>query len=503
MKALRNCLWFVLVSVLSLSHCAYHRGWQAERAHLSYYQPKSVRAFQYQVNQLIKLTNLQSAFLGIYIEEPRTRRILYAYNADKLLMPASNMKLITSAAALSLLKPDFRFKTGLYINGTICGDTLYGDVIVRASGDPTISGLYNDGDLLYVFREWCEALRQRGIKYVHGRLIGDDRIFKGGWGEGWSWDDLWYYYGAKTSALTFNDNCVDFFILPSSKIGEPARIWTNPPTSYLKIENLLQTVDTTGRKYYDFTRSIGTECMRIWGQIPVNSDTIRSSCAIENPTNYFLHVLRDALTVGGIQVDTIAAIGDLDDKYDYEKLELIKEHQSVSLSQIVKTLNKVSHNLYAEQLLRTLGYVFRQEGSAAAGIAVEREWLGSIGVDTNMVFIVDGSGLARTNLVTPLQIATVLRTMRFSPYWQPFRESLPIGGVDGTIKNRFKGTNAVGHVFAKTGYIGRVRALSGFVEARNGREYIFSIIANHYPTPTSLINELQDAIVTLLYNLEE
>ena len=171
---------------------------------------------------------------------------------------------------------------------------------------------------------------------------------------------------------------------------------------------------------------------------------------------------------------------------------------SVPLQDIIKNINKISNNYYAETVLKTL--CESSEITTAKAVKNEKKFLSSIGIDTDRMFIVDGSGLSRHNMVTVNQMATILKYMYTSNNWDIFKESLPIGGIDGTLKNRLKGSNARGHVFAKTGYVGHVRALSGYVEAQNGKTYVFSIIANHYPTPTSTINNLQDHIVTILYN---
>ena len=187
---------------------------------------------------------------------------------------------------------------------------------------------------------------------------------------------------------------------------------------------------------------------------------------------------------------------------DYDNYTLLNTHKSIPLSDIIHTINKVSQNFYAEQLQKTLGLKYYHEGSTKKGIEAEKIWFSRIGLNPDEIFIVDGSGLSRHNLITAYQIVTILRGIRNDPNYQIFYDSLPVGGIDGTLKNRFKGSNAAGHVFAKTGYVGRVRSLSGFVQAKNGREYIFSILVNHYPVPTSVVNHMQDKIVTLLYNLD-
>ena len=465
---------------------------------------KTIREFRSQIDELIDAPQFQAGFFGIYIEEPATRKVLYACNPHRLFMPASNMKLFTTTTAMALLDSNFNFKTSLYIDGQITNDTLFGNLLIRGSGDPTISGRFYDDNVLAVFQEWTTALDSLNIHYIAGKIIGDDNIFDDcGLGYGWAWDDLSYYYAAPTGGLTFNDNCIDIIYRPGVNPGELATIEINPQTSYVVISNEVITVPAGQKRNVDFSRLPGTNNIRIFGQIPVDADPYNDSIALDNPTMFACTVLKETLNKMGISGGEACDIDDLKDFVpDYQRLTLVAEHQSVKLPVIIKTINKISHNLYAEQMQKSLGVVFKQNGSTTAGIAVEREWFGSIGIDTSRMFIVDGSGLSRHNLVSPFQVATILRAIRNYPNYGYFFDSLPIMGVDGTVKSRLKGSNAAGHVFAKTGYVDKVRALSGYVKAKNGREYIFSIIANHYPTPTSAINEAQDAIVSLLYNLE-
>ena len=465
---------------------------------------KAIEEFRAQVDEWINIPDFRPANIGIYIENPETREVIYSRNPHKLFMPASNMKLFTTASAIELLGPDYTYKTGLYIDGEIQDSVLKGNLIIRGSGDPTISGRYNDGDALEVFKKWGEVLKEKGIRLINGTIIGDDNIFDDvGLGYSWAWDDESYYYAAQISGLSFNDNCIDLFFVPSKTVGENATIFTRPQTNYIEITNDLETVPADSQKLIDFHRFPGTNKIHIFGTIPIDSDTIKDWATVENPTLFTLTVFKEYLESIGVSVNNISDIDDLIiENPPYDKLELIAVHESVPMSEIINTINKKSQNFYAEQVQKTLGVELKGKGDWKSGISVEKSWFSKIGINTKGIFIVDGSGLSRHNMVTPFQVATVLRTMKYHSNWEVFFNSLPIGGVDGTLEKRLKGSNAVGHVFAKTGYIGHVRSLSGYVNAKYGKEYIFSIMLNHYPTPTSVVNEMQDAIVTLLYNLD-
>ena len=469
---------------------------------------KDLNLFRFRLEQLLNQPRFQPSHFGIYIMEPTTETVLYSRNAHDLFMPASNMKLITTAAALSILGKDYRFKTEFYRDGKIENGVLKGNLYIKGSGDPGISGRYYDGDIDYIFNSWADTLRACGINKIDGDIIGDDSYFSDpDLGYGWEHNDLSYYYAAKTGALSYNDNCVDLHFIPGDTIGSQAKIIQKPIPGYMTIYNELTTVHPDSQKSIDFIRIPNTDSVRVKGAIPIDSDTTVDWVTVNEPTDFFLSGFENVLKEANITFNRIYDFDDLqNNNYDkrppYDSLDIIFKHNSVKLDTIVYDLNKVSQNFFAENLQKTMGAEIRDKGTNKVGIEVEEDWFESIGIDPSSIFIRDGSGLSRHNLVTPFQIATILRTMKYSKNYQSYKKSLPIGGIDGTLKYRLEGSNAQGHVFAKTGYVGHVRALSGYVEAKNGREYIFSILANHYPTPTSCINNLQDKIVTLLYNLD-
>lgn len=465
---------------------------------------ENLREFRAQVNQIINYPAFNPATMGIHVEEYGTNKILYSLNPHKLLIPASNMKLFTTASALAMLGPQYTYQTSLHTDGIVRNDTLLGNLYIRGSGDPTISGRHNNGKPLEIFYRWSDIIKSKGIAVIEGSIIGDDNCFDDiELGYSWGWDDLSYYYAAKINGLSFNDNCVDIFIMPADSIAGKARIVAEPVPNYLSISNELVTVSADSQNYIDFYRIPGSNEVRIFGTVKLDADTLKDWITIANPTHYFLKAFQHVLDEDGI---TVRDISDIDNtplqKPSYDRMDTLAVHQSVPMAEIIRTVNKVSQNFYAEQLQKTLGIEQKKEGSTQAGIAAEKDWLAQIGINPEDIFIVDGSGLSRHNMVTAFQVVQVLKAMRQHSDYQIFFDSLPIGGVDGTLKSRLKGSNAQGHVHAKTGYVGHVRALSGYVITKNGREYLFSILVNHYPVPTRMINQMQDAIVTLLYNLD-
>ena len=449
-----------------------------------------------QIDKLLNNPSFDPATIGVYIEEMGSGKILYAKNEHKLLMPASNMKLVTTASVLSLLGAEYKYKTNIYTDGVINNGILNGNLIIKGSGDPVICGRFHSNNPDSIFILWSLKLKELGINTINGNIIGDNSIYgDDGLGYGWEKDDLPYYYAAKTNGLSFNDNCIDLHITPGKKIGDITEIIQNPVANYLKIDNQMLTVHQDSSSSSTFYRSYLDDKLVIKGTMSINSKTDIDWTPVPNPADFFLNQFGKVLKMNNINYSDLKLTKE---KIDYSDKKLLFVHKSVPMKDIVHNINKISNNYYAETVQKTLCQ--EEEITTKKAIKIEKEFLYSIGIDADRIFIVDGSGLSRHNMVTTHQIVTILKYMSSNKNAQIFKESLPIGGVDGTLKRRLKGSNAKGHVFAKTGYVGHVRALSGYVEAINGKEYVFSIIANHYPTPTSQINNLQDQIVTILYN---
>ncbi|MDZ7374628.1 MAG: D-alanyl-D-alanine carboxypeptidase/D-alanyl-D-alanine-endopeptidase [candidate division KSB1 bacterium] len=432
---------------------------------------------------------------GVVIQSLRDGRYLLRRNPHKAFMPASNLKLFTTATALAKLGPEYRYVTRLYRTGPIVAGTLQGDLVIRGVGDPSITGRYHNGDPLAVFRSWVDSLRALGVRRISGRVIGDDDWFEEEiLGAGWSWDYESDWYAAQISALSFNDNCVDIVYRPGARPGDPVAYELTPDTRYVQIDFRVATVRRGLEREIVYQRKRASNFVRIDGALAAGGESVRDWFSVENPTLYAAFVFRELLERSGIAVDGGAFDKDDLPGYAYVDTVVVARYVSPPMSELCKTVNKVSQNLYAELILRTLGKHFRDVGSASQGIEVVKEFVSGLGIDPNQLVMVDGSGLSRYNYVTPQTVATLLRAMRRHPYGHYFYDSLPIAGVDGTLKRRMVGTAAEGNVRAKTGYIENVRALSGYVTTLDGEELVFSLIVNHYLAPTSVANDAQDLI---------
>ncbi len=455
------------------------------------------------IDQILADPSFANAHWGVVIQSLNDGRYLYMRNAYKGFMPASNMKLFTTATALARLGPDYKYTTSLYANGDVVDSTLEGDLVIVGTGDPSISGRFHDGDPLAVFREWVDSLRAHGVSRIRGRIVGDDNWFADEiMGAGWAWDYQSDWYAAQISALSFNDNCMDIVFTPGDKPGDPVTFRLIPDTKYVHVTCQVKTVRPGLERDVVYHRKRGTNDVTITGSLPAGGPQKHDWFSVENPTKFTTFVFREYLQRHGIAVQGRAY--DIDElpgyTYDATPAKRLATYTSPPMSEIVRAINKVSQNLYAELVLRTIGKHFTDVGDAKHGIQVVKDFMASIGNNPNFLVMLDGSGLSRYDMVQPKQIVTLLRAMRRHPNGQYFYESLPIAGVDGTLRNRMVDTAAQGNVRAKTGYIENVRTLSGYVTTADGEELAFSLMANNYTVPTSMANLVQDLICERLAN---
>ena len=375
-----------------------------------------------------------------------------------MFVPASNFKLLVSATSLDKLGPDYRFKTEVYTSGDRTADgILKGDVILVGRGNP----IFKLEELQLM------ADKLKGMKTIEGNIVADDSWFDDvrlGWG--WNWDDEPYYYSAQLSALCLNKNVVDVYVRPGVKVGaRPAFEWTREPR-ILNVQNESTTGKAGSEKTLSVDRLRGRNVIRITGSIPLGYKPSgpEEAITVEDPALFAATVLREMLQRAGVEVKGKAVRG-----LKPEGASLAAFHESVSLREMLPLLNKPSDNLIAETLLKTLGAEFKGRGSSSKGADVEMEFLKQAGLDMTAISIVDGSGLARMNYISPHNLATLLAYMYRHKDSKLYIDSLPIAGVDGTLRSRMKDTAAAGNCHAKTGYISRVRTLSGYVTSKAGR----------------------------------
>lgn len=431
----------------------------------------------------------------------RAEGVLYERNASQLLMPASNMKILTLAAAAERLGWDYRFETIVRSTTRLEADgTIRGDLVVVGSGDPTIARRNGGRETL---ASWAERLRELGVRRIEGRVLGDATRFPlSGPAAGWEWDDLPYGYAAPVSALSYNENTVELVIGPGPSVGAAAAVTVAEPAGGIRIRSELRTSGGEARRL----RAVWSprdDTVTLSGEVPLGYEPFRHYVAVPDPPRYFARAFRRALVERGITVIGGAASVETDPPGpDGPGAAVLIRHSSPPLRDIGVTLMKVSQNLYAELLLRTLGLEVR--GDPAAGADVVEEVLQAWGAGPDAAIVRDGSGLSRHNLTSARTIGLVLTRMFAPAHRDPWVAAMPIAGVDGTLERRMRESPAEGRVFAKTGSIGYVRALSGYAQTGRGGWVAFSIVANNFAGSVTVadVDLITERVVNRLVELK-
>lgn len=460
----------------------------------------------YEIDTLLNHAPTDMGWWGVKIEYATTGEVIYERNAGKMFMPASNQKMYTTAAALCLLGPQYRYATDFVTNGSLDQNgVLNGDLIIRGSGDPSWSWRFYDKNYDSVMVNFVDSLKIQGISQINGNIIGDDNIFDDQTlGYGWSWDDETYYYSAQISGLSYSENYIDYTLTPDSvTLGNPVIIESHPKTNYMNLRNDLVTVSSDTATEWDYDRERGTNNAWFEGNYRRERGESESTITIHNPTLFTVYVLLERLEEAGISVqgDAIDA-DDLPDSLNYANTQKLFTYYSHPMSDIIAKVNRPSQNFIAEMLQKTLGAEFGEEGSSREGRKIQMMLYDSLGMNVENLRLRDGSGLSRHNLVSPNTTVSLLEMMWAHPYRSYFMESLPLSGLNGTLRRRMIGTMAEQNVRAKTGTIGYVSSISGYAWTKSGEPIIFSIMANHFTIPTSEVRFIQDRIANILSEME-
>ncbi len=443
------------------------------------------------------------ATFGVRVESLADGRVLYTRNSEKLVIPASNMKLLTMAVAAEKLGWDFTFETKLEAAGTVADGTLTGDLVVVGGGDPSIDA--QNFDAAPLFDEWAERLRAAGIRRVEGRLIGDDNIFDDTIaGPGWAWDYLGDGYAAGSSGLNYNENTAVIRIWPGATVGAPARVEVSPAGHGLVLSASVTTSPAGGTPSMSQFRQPGGDVLTLSGTIPLGRAVVIRTAAVENPTQFFVNGLKAALDARGIfvrggawDIDALTAPPAITSR------RTIATRRSLPLSSLGAYFLKESQNFYGEVILKTLGQRAAKVGSTAAGKRVATETLTAWGIPADAYVMYDGSGLSRYNYVSADAIVLLLKHVWNDARLRgPLLAALPVGGQDGTLGLRMRNTVLAGRVQAKTGTISNVRSLSGFLVTESGERLVFSMIANHFTATSAQVDAVVERALTHLAALK-
>jgi serine-type D-Ala-D-Ala carboxypeptidase/endopeptidase (penicillin-binding protein 4) len=447
---------------------------------------------------LINEPDLNGAIAGVSIRSASNGQIIYDHLGDIRLRPASNMKLLTAASALSILGETYTFQTEILTDGVIKKNTLRGDLYLKGKGDPSLSK--------EVFNKMAEEIKKKGIKRINGDVIGDDTWYDNiRYSVDLPWSDETAYYGAQISALTASPNkeldtgTVVIEIKSGKEIGKKAQIKMIPKNSYVKIVNHTTMVSPKHKKVIEIERKHAKNIITINGTIPLHARKMKEEVAVWEPTRYALNLFNQALIDHGIKINRKIKTG-----ITPETAQLLLTHQSEPLSRLLIPFMKLSNNGHAEILVKEIGKVAEGEGSWKKGLEVQKNVIAKYGANPKIMVLRDGSGISHVDLIPANQITSFLFSIQKEKWFPYYLNALPIGGkreklVGGSLRKRFKNPIIQGKVKAKTGTISTVSALSGYVETQSGQKLIFSILLNNL-LDESKGKKIEDKIVTLLQN---
>ncbi|MEP6999130.1 MAG: D-alanyl-D-alanine carboxypeptidase/D-alanyl-D-alanine-endopeptidase [bacterium] len=459
--------------------------------------PSSRVALRQFIDSLVDVPEFRSTHWGLLIVDPARGDTLYSRNADKLFMPASNMKLLTGTTALVQLGADYRWSTSMLARGSVRDSVLTGELIVRGNGDPSVSAHMQKGDALAPLRALADSLRAHGIARVHGQLVAAPSPFTDEpLGYGWSWSDLDDSYSAGVDALYFNEGFTEVVVYGGAHAGDAVRATTRPASTYPALIVRARTVaavnhgasaaDSAAAHAIAVSQDSSRAGILVAGTVAAG-DSVVVEITFRRQTEAYLAALREAMLARGIVVEE-APVGNLGDSRPLFTM------RSPPLRDVLPFFEKPSQNQIGEILLKTLALEKTGVGRADSGSKVVSRQATAWGAEADGFAIHDGSGLSRHDYVSPRTLIHVLDAMRHHADFALFYDAMPIAGIDGTIRNRMKGTPAEGNLHAKTGTLDKARSLSGYVTTADGRMLLFSALCNNYVVPTRRVDRVTDAI---------
>lgn len=464
---------------------------------------------------------LRRGQVGIKIASLNSGKVVFEENSEKYFMPASNMKNFTVAAGIEKLSPTYRYVTSVYAPKPPDSDgDIEGDLRIYGRGDVSMSTSFSEGNYFKGLDDLADKIAAAGVKEIHGDLIADESYFKGGAIPGsWEWDDLQWYYGAEISALPLNDNAVDLSVRPG-RPGTSCTVVVSPFNPVYRVVNNCLTGPAGSQRTLRIEKKLAQNILEITGTLPADNDGFKGYVTVTRPAELFIALLKQRLEAKGIKVRGRTRVintpyvqptdGKPDEKWPATEIARV---ESAPFGLIAAKTMKPSQNMYTETILWTLGEeIGRRSPMSTAGNGtpvsladseqlgrmVVKNFLMEIGLPEDAIVQHDGSGLSRHNLVTPAAIVHLYTYMaKRSKYSNAWRESLTIGGVDGTLRNRFRGTAASNNIRGKTGTIDQVSALSGYITTAGGEELVFSILVNGVPQPRNRTSLIDDIVLML------
>jgi D-alanyl-D-alanine carboxypeptidase/D-alanyl-D-alanine-endopeptidase (penicillin-binding protein 4) len=441
---------------------------------------------------------------GLLVADAKTSEVLFEQNADRYFVPASNMKLFTTALALATLGPEFRFRTTLESLTSPSRDgRLNGPLFLVGRGDPNLSNRKLpyankeefDGPPERAIAELADALVAKGVKEIGGDIVGDDSYFpRDRYPNGWEIDDMVWEYGAAISAIVVDDNTVQLTLTPGERAGDHVDALVNPSTPEFVVDNQVVTSAPGVKPDLTLKREPGSYLVTVLGTLPAKSNSRKLTLAIQEPALHAAAMLKRLLEERGIKVDGVPRELSVSPAVPPDQRVVLAEHLSIPLGDSIKLVNKISQNLHTEMLLRTAA---RQKGLWTTPDELANfpaDFYAVAGIPPGDVVQSDGSGLSRHDLVTPRAIVALLLYAQKQPWFGDYFSSLPVAGIDGTLEDRMKNSIAAGRLHAKTGSVEHVRTRSGYAELPSGRRIVFSFMSNNMGSKGHEATDALDAL---------
>ena len=464
-----------------------------------------------QVNKAIDCfindTSFTHASISVCIRDGSSGEVVYSYNMNSAMGSASVMKLVTTAAAIEILGPDYRFRTLVGYAGTLERSTgiLNGYVIIRGGGDPTLGSEYINSDFKTIVKSWSDALIDAGINEISGRVLADASLYDYyPAAEGWNWSDLGNYYGSGVHGLTLADNMYRIYLQTGAEGSKPEITMMEPEIPNLLIDNQLITYGNRDRGYI-YVEPYGNLGF-IRGSIPTERDDFILKASIPDPPYFAADALHNELTSKGISIKNPPATMRTFHKQIPDSIinnvTICNQTVSPPLREIISATNKNSLNHYAEHLLRQLAVEQDNSGPAdiATGIKSIEDYLKSVGIGNEGLYQTDGSGLSRSNAISSGFTTSLLFYMKsISSNSEYFLASLPRAGEDGTLEHCFRDPLFSGRLTAKSGTSTRIRNYAGYFTDLKGRDRIFAVLVNNFDcTPAEVTNRVEQLLKSII-----
>ncbi len=435
------------------------------------------------LNNFLKSPSLKYAGVGIKITEVETSKAVCAYNENLTLSPASTLKMITTATALELLGPEYRFTTTISHDSII--DTqgmLQGNLWIIGSGDPTLGSSFFEESKEKFFKEWSDTLKRIGIKSIAGDIIVVDNLYGyEGISDRWTWGDIGNYYASGTFGISLFDNTYKLFLKSGASQTTPLVLYTDPEIKGMTFENYLKVASNSSDSAYIRGIPFAPD-RKIYGTVPANKSSFFIKGDIPDPGLLLAQTLSENLLKNGIKIYGNFTTIRLKKKEIPSQLKKIYVHNGKSLKEIIEVTNFRSNNHFAEHLFYKIGKENKAMPGYTPSLATEtiKKYWQQKGIDTQGLYQYDGSGLSNANAVSVSILTDILVYMkRRSKYADVFYQSLPLTGKEGTVRNFLKGTDLESKARIKSGSISNVQSYAGYIN-KNGKTYAFAILVNHF-----------------------